>query len=689
MNAAAFQCCLVQASFLLFMAALMQALLKFCAAVDPGMGRRAAKAAAADSSSAGCSGAAKGGGEIAQAVREHTRSTKHQAAAGRVQHGRGWMLSPAVLKERLARMRTARLLRTSQRSQASGQQEALERAWNSTQLRKGDHVQDEGRQKHGRRRRQRPHARQWDPHGVLKLAFSQNQASLLPSRRYMDARALVFAAALHKQGAKRRSTMEGTRGTTFIERCFDDTPLHMDFGHLSEQLSPLAKFVVPARFCNLVGKTMASASEFLKYGIPHGQHGVVDFFAQVVTVQHARGQGFTLVLPARVMSGKKAAHIVEALETADGSSFSIQEIKKLGNDLMLLVDVCDSASSNRKATCYIGLQTPANCLYWPMRCSVHQVFRAIVGVLERLGVMKQLFCLTNVLRIASRQETLKRAIVTVIKRHVDYQSGPAPPSEDSPTRSRSRLIVDTLLWRRNVKNEPGKVFASKSEAALLEKSTLLMSLLHGCWSRSCIAHFCVGANCRCGGSEQKFLDLLIEPMIWVILSSMPTTPSFSRWTTLGPCTAWFGLGILVHTIFKDAWLLAFGNERPNESAGDADDAGLDDFSKILGRRITKCNNLFRDTSALISCATVALLTEPLDILTANLLHNDVEGGLLQDIVSKRCSPIRAAMRGLVDAMLGPLVEALFVQFDLGPLARAEHFKQAPEQQRVTAAADGG
>ena len=93
----------------------------------------------------------------------------------------------------------------------------LRAAWNSTQLRLGDHVHlEQGKNA------PRVQPRKWDVHGALKLGFTLTQASLLPSCRYVDARACAAHChlALQSQGAQAHAQASTATGWVFIERCF-------------------------------------------------------------------------------------------------------------------------------------------------------------------------------------------------------------------------------------------------------------------------------------------------------------------------------------------------------------------------------------------------------------------------------------------------------------------------------------
>ena len=118
---------------------------------------------------------------------------------------------------------------------------------------------------------------------------------------------------------------------------------------------------------------------------------------------------------------------------------------------------------------------------------------------------------------------------------------------------------------------------------LQEKVDALHDLLQGDWGLNEIVHYCCGHSCRCSGRREKAEAAVIELMLWLIFYNMPVTPSFSRWTTLGPCLAWFGMANLVHGVLRRACLLAFASEKETEGANDPDDAGLEDYAKQLGR----------------------------------------------------------------------------------------------------------
>lgn len=289
------------------------------------------------------------------------------------------------------------------------------------------------------------------------------------------------------------------------------------------------------------------------------------------------------------------------------------------------------------------------------------------------------FCLTNTLAIASRQEMLRRAIVCTVKTDLEgggYIVG-APPDESAPHREHTQKLLDRLLWRRKAHPTDIDVVMTKSNTTLQEKMTSLHSLLQAPWWQDQVTHYCTGPGCICGGSRDKAIASIAGIVLWVCLTSMPSTPSFSRWTTLGPCVAWFSLAVLIHSVFDRSWALAFQGER-SKPQGDLteqlDDAGLADFSKILGRRMKKAGDFLKSASSVIHTVTIALATEPIDTLILRMLHFDVNGKLLLDIMSKRVSPIEVAMVHLSSMLDGEVSALLLTHFRLqSDAALDEHF----------------
>eukprot|EP00959_Pyramimonas_sp_CCMP1952_P280815 5869539-Pyramimonas_sp.AAC.1 len=107
---------------------------------------------------------------------------------------------------------------------------------------------------------------------------------------------------------------------------------------------------------------------------------------------------------------------------------------------------------------------------------------------------------------------------------------------------------------------------------------------------------------------------------------------------------------MIHDVFRRAWALAFGKEKPPMQAGDPDDAGLQDFHVLLSRRIVKVTRFLQQESDMHVSVLVPLLSEPLDDLTLELLSQDTHGRLLLDIASPTVNPIAKCQRELFDQL---------------------------------------
>lgn len=201
-----------------------------------------------------------------------------------------------------------------------------------------------------------------------------------------------------------------------------------------------------------------------------------------------------------------------------------------------------------------------NILYWPQRCMVHQIFRTITMVLERIDCIRPLSCVSSVLHLATRQAALAASITHLVKARFRYLPGMQPPPDDAPSRLYAQAVCTHLLLNRVVRDDPSKIFETPAEELVSRRIERLQQLSQGPWWMPDIVHYCPGAGCICGGDAAKALIAVTEVIMWVILFSRPDAPTFARWTTLGPYVGWFTMSMLLHGIFTSAWLHAFGSE---------------------------------------------------------------------------------------------------------------------------------
>ena len=154
-------------------------------------------------------------------------------------------------RELLKRARTSKRLKVLE-----GQVTHLQRtsdvhagAWNSTQLSIGAEAgthRDDDRVRH---------KSQFNAHGAMKLAFADTLDKRLPSSKYVQVRACVVHAALVAQASSAAAKVKSPENKyLFIERDFDDAPIHITFGALAETIAPFAKYVVPNQWRDLLGK---------------------------------------------------------------------------------------------------------------------------------------------------------------------------------------------------------------------------------------------------------------------------------------------------------------------------------------------------------------------------------------------------------------------------------------------------
>ena len=205
---------------------------------------------------------------------------------------------------------------------AQKQRHAAAAAWNTTVLHVGSEAHDSRDARHMTLR------------GGLKLAFTGESSSRLPSRRYVDLRARVFFASLAAEHeALHMQVCAPKPEWRHIQRCYDDTPYHFDVRELSEDIACSARFVVPAQLRETVSKALCSYKESLQYGVRPGRHGAIDIFVTSLMVSWGTGHEFTLNVPPHIMLGRHAHFISSALDTHLDSSWSVEKIKGMARNL--------------------------------------------------------------------------------------------------------------------------------------------------------------------------------------------------------------------------------------------------------------------------------------------------------------------------------------------------------------------
>lgn len=294
------------------------------------------------------------GSSVARQMKQDARRNKQeQKLQPKRRPGHG--LSGPAVRERVKRMAVARKLKAQARRLvvASKDMTTCAAAWDSTQLRFGDHAAVSPSAPSAAKR---VRDNQWSVHGSLKLAFSRVQASLQATKRSIDARAAAVHVALAAQRDKMKEYMQtgGSSSALFLQRCYDDTPAHVDFGSLAEAIAPFAKFVLPFNLAHRLGKSLISWAEGLALGLPRSQHGVLDITAQTLELQVGGRPWVELMLLPRVMLGKTANHIFQSLESMADGLVSLDKLKQAPHGRVLCVDVADSAAPNRKQMHFTG-----------------------------------------------------------------------------------------------------------------------------------------------------------------------------------------------------------------------------------------------------------------------------------------------------------------------------------------------
>ena len=115
------------------------------------------------------------------------------------------------------------------------------------------------------------------------------------------------------------------------------------------------------------GQAVVDPAKLLQLGVPPAQHGIVDIVATKLVVELAEGDHVEVLVPPRLILGKRAGHIFHAVTSTACHDRSMEKLKTLVDVLILVVDNADSATANRKSMMYFGKNCGPNTLYFPNR----------------------------------------------------------------------------------------------------------------------------------------------------------------------------------------------------------------------------------------------------------------------------------------------------------------------------------
>lgn len=116
----------------------------------------------------------------------------------------------------------------------------------------------------------------------------------------------------------------------------------------------------------------------------------------------------------------------------------------------------------------------------------------------------------------------------------------------------------------------------------------------------------------------------------LVLRVLPVVPVASKWTKLNPSVQFAANGILLHNVLPSLINSAFQSIKAPaklEEGNDDLDPGQEEdirFHKVQGQRVTRCRAFFSDRSSRLKVLVLALLMEPLQLLTSCLLSSNRE-----------------------------------------------------------------
>ena len=139
-------------------------------------------------------------------------------------------------------------------------------------------------------------------------------------------------------------------------------------------------------------------------------------------------------------------------------------------------------------------------------------------------------------------------------------------------------------------------------------------------------HVC-SPTCKCGGLSREILVSRLQHATRVVFLRQPQPGSESRWATISPCMAYFGMWLLLHYLGAFALMSSF--KRPADAStleGALSEmlAANVDWQVLYAARLAKCFTFLGHHHTLLHCVIALLVGEPLHIALFSVLRADAQ-----------------------------------------------------------------
>ena len=498
------------------------------------------------------------------------------------------------------------------------------------------------------------HANTYTTSAVLRLAFAHvlrrpgrcADASVQEAGKdaHVQAKAVVAQLLREMQDKRIQEVVDNLHSEALAGRCqpfvvvtrqWDETPSKLSFGFLRERLVQwvLDRLERQGFLKDLSPRHRAAFQKRVK-GL---RSGIMSVLAQRASFRWSADERSAVVVPPTIVQRNTADCLSTALGTTMPPALSWSGLASLSMHVrfVVLVLLKDSASANLALSRRVAAALPANTLVLSPRCSIHQVFRVTLGVLDQAGVVGPMHALSHLLRIADYWTKLLLAMCMTISSDLVVIQGMPPPGGQAARFAEA--VLDVTLWRdsstraRANRHHLAHGTAGRGDAARHRVQAAILQMANGDWTSGTPIHYC---PLGCCSSRQESVVKFCEAALGLSMPALPPVPSMNRWNTVSANMGWWACGLVVHNLLGKAFNLMVRGLPRNVTAAMGVDLGMDqgaeeadaDFHSMVGVRLGKGARFLDDRNANFRILLASAILMPVDAFVQLLSSTSVEGG---------------------------------------------------------------
>lgn len=348
-------------------------------------------------------------------------------------------------------------------------------------------------------------------------------------------------------------------GGLILTRHYDATPMRLNFGRLQEDLTPMARYLIPDGL-----RWKAVPLHVFRRLKPKAQlrFGILEVLAQSASIDRVvhvggKAQAITAKILCNpvVIERANSSCIFDAVDKAI-PALSLESISLLAVQVpwTMIVDVPDNHSANGRRQAETIRRLPRNCLFLGSSCLAHAAHTATVNSTQENDVIGDMHAIGVASSQLANQRKLLQAFWAILEEEFVWHPGCGDPS----WREHSSAVLDGTLLRASHHTQ-GSLCVGDEEPTDRDLSSIgkLLHFANGPISSPICQHF--EGDCGQCRTRAEAMEIFYAAVVeaGLLQGSDANACSKNRWLTMTASNAFQTAGMMFHNVLGRSMLRAF------------------------------------------------------------------------------------------------------------------------------------